>query len=195
MTTRRPRGRDARPLVVATPLLATALFSAACAGKPAPASAPAAPRLQVGGKETGLASWYGPEFHGNRTANGERYNMFDLTAAHRTLPFGTLVKVENLENHREVTVRINDRGPFVDRRIIDLSYGAARALGLSRGGTAKVRIVILALPGAPTSLEDPGLQDVVEDPVGFVPLAEEGPVRIVDLHVRKGGDAELLHHG
>jgi rare lipoprotein A (peptidoglycan hydrolase) len=194
MMDRRPRGKNSRALIVATPLLAGVLFSAACAGKPAPASAPTAPRVQIGGKETGLASWYGPDFHGNRTANGERYNMFALTAAHRTLPFGTLVKVRNLENHREVTVRINDRGPFVDRRIIDLSYGAARAIGLSRGGTAKVRIEIVALPGAMTS-EDSGFQDVVEDAVGVVALAEQGPVRIVDLHVRKGRDAELLHDG
>ncbi len=94
----------------------------------------------VGWKERGVASWYGGEFHGKRTANGEYYNMYDLTAAHRWLPFGTLVKVTNLRNHRSVVVRINDRGPFVKNRIIDLSYAAARALGMIGTGTAPVEI-------------------------------------------------------
>jgi rare lipoprotein A len=94
----------------------------------------------VGWKERGVASWYGSKFHGKRTASGEIYNMYDLTAAHRWLPFGTLVKVINLRNHRAVVVRINDRGPFVKNRIIDLSYAAARALGMIGSGTAPVEI-------------------------------------------------------
>ncbi len=94
----------------------------------------------VGWKERGIASWYGGKFHGRRTANGEIYNMYDLTAAHRWLPFGTLVKVTNLRNHRSVIVRINDRGPFVKNRIIDLSYAAAKALDMIKTGTAPVEI-------------------------------------------------------
>ena len=93
--------------------------------------------------EVGIASWYGPGFHGRRTASGEFYNMYDLTAAHKTLPLGTYVKVINLENGKSVIVRINDRGPFVPGRIIDLSYSAAKRLGMVKKGTAKVMIVAI----------------------------------------------------
>ncbi len=98
----------------------------------------------VGYVEEGLASWYGPGFHGRRTASGEIYNMYAFTAAHRVLPLGTYVLVTNLENGRRVVVRINDRGPFVPGRIIDLSYAAARALGMVKKGVARVRVVALA---------------------------------------------------
>ncbi|WP_446340524.1 septal ring lytic transglycosylase RlpA family protein [Coleofasciculus chthonoplastes] len=91
----------------------------------------------------GIASWYGPGFHGNRSASGERFNQNALTAAHRNLPFGTNVRVTNLNNGRSVIVRINDRGPFVRGRVIDLSAAAARVLGLLRTGVAPVRIEIL----------------------------------------------------
>ena len=92
----------------------------------------------------GMASWYGKDFHGKKTSNGEIYNMYDKTAAHKTLPFGTYVRVENLSNLKEVIVRINDRGPFVTGRIIDLSYGAGRQIGLVGPGVAKVRLVALS---------------------------------------------------
>jgi rare lipoprotein A len=85
----------------------------------------------TGWQESGIASWYGPGFHGKRTASGERFNTNELTAAHKTLPFGTRVRVKSLTNGKEVVVRINDRGPFVKGRIIDLSQAAAQALGLS----------------------------------------------------------------
>lgn len=78
----------------------------------------------------GIASWYGPRFQGKRTANGERFNTNELTAAHKTLPFGTRVRVKSQVNGKEVVVRINDRGPFIRGRIIDLSYAAAQAIGL-----------------------------------------------------------------
>lgn len=97
-----------------------------------------------GYEEVGIASWYGPKFHGKRTANGEVYNMHALTAAHKTLPLGTVVKVRHLGNGSEVTVKINDRGPFVGDRIIDLSSKAARAIGMVGTGTAKVQITALA---------------------------------------------------
>ncbi|MEW6263604.1 MAG: septal ring lytic transglycosylase RlpA family protein [Thermodesulfobacteriota bacterium] len=96
-----------------------------------------------GYSEEGDASWYGRDFHGRKTSSGERYNMYDLTAAHKTLPLNTWVKVINLENHRDVTVRINDRGPFVRGRIIDLSFTGARELGMAEAGTAQVRIEAL----------------------------------------------------
>ncbi len=93
--------------------------------------------------EEGNASWYGKKFHGRPTASGEPYNMYAMTAAHRILPINTYVRVLNLENGREAVVRITDRGPFVKDRIIDLSYGAARRLGLIGSGVARVRIEAL----------------------------------------------------
>ena len=93
--------------------------------------------------ETGNASWYGPKFHGRLTSNREKYDMESMTAAHKTLPFNTWVKVENLDNGRQAMVRINDRGPFVDSRIIDLSKAGARKLGMIGPGTAKVRVTAL----------------------------------------------------
>jgi rare lipoprotein A len=96
-----------------------------------------------GFRQQGIASWYGDPFHGRKTANGETYNMHAMTAAHKTLPFGTMVQVRNLDNHKTAIVRINDRGPFVRERIIDLSYNAARAIGLIQNGTAPVEIIAL----------------------------------------------------
>jgi rare lipoprotein A len=93
--------------------------------------------------EEGCASWYGSKFHGRPTASGEPYNMYAMTAAHRILPMNTYVRVLNLANRREMVVRINDRGPFAKKRIIDLSYGAGRKLGLIGPGVAKVRIEAL----------------------------------------------------
>jgi rare lipoprotein A len=96
-----------------------------------------------GYRETGIASWYGKPFHGRKTSNGETYNMHAATAAHKTLPMGTMLLVKNLANGRTTVVRINDRGPFVRDRIIDLSYKAARDIGMIRKGTAKVTITAL----------------------------------------------------
>ncbi|RKZ01437.1 MAG: septal ring lytic transglycosylase RlpA family lipoprotein [Candidatus Hydrothermota bacterium] len=93
--------------------------------------------------EYGIASWYGPGFHGRRTASGEVFDMYKLTAAHNHLPFGTIVEVTNLENGKKVTVRINDRGPHKRGRIIDLSYRAAQKIGLIGPGLARVRVRVL----------------------------------------------------
>ena len=90
--------------------------------------------------EQGIASWYGSDFHGKPTANGERYDMYAMTAAHRTLPMNTKLMVTNLRNNKQTTVRINDRGPFVKNRILDLSFAAAKRLGVVGPGTAPVRI-------------------------------------------------------
>jgi len=90
--------------------------------------------------QRGIASYYGEDFHGRRTASGEIYDMNGISAAHKTLPFSTLVEVKNLENGRKITVRVNDRGPFVQGRIIDLSVGAAKALDMYETGTAMVEI-------------------------------------------------------
>ncbi|QNJ15000.1 rare lipoA family protein [Synechococcus sp. A18-46.1] len=92
---------------------------------------------------TGEASWYGPGFYGNQTANGEIYRQGTMTAAHRTLPFGTKVRVTNLWNGRSAVIRINDRGPFIDHRVIDLGHGAASTLGLISSGIAQVKLEVL----------------------------------------------------
>src|SRR4051812_15767525 len=123
------------------------LFVAGCgrhnaARLPAPPSPPA----RIGSTETGIASWYGVPYHGRRSASGEIFDMEMLTAAHRALPFQTWVEVTNLSNGKQVDVRINDRGPFVGGRVIDLSMAAARQLDMVRAGTARVQLKVIAPP-------------------------------------------------
>ncbi|RMF08212.1 MAG: septal ring lytic transglycosylase RlpA family protein [Alphaproteobacteria bacterium] len=101
----------------------------------------------------GIASWYGPKFHGKRTANGEIYNMHALTAAHTTLPMPSFVRVTNLENGRSVILKVNDRGPFVGDRIIDVSRRAAQLLGFEKQGTARVRVQAVPGPEAPPAVQ------------------------------------------
>ncbi|MEQ1945577.1 MAG: septal ring lytic transglycosylase RlpA family protein [Bryobacteraceae bacterium] len=131
-----------------------AVFGAAsCGRKHARASTPAAP-VKFGQQETGIASWYGNPYHGRRTASGEVYDMEQLTAAHKKLPFQTWVEVTNLENGKSVDVRITDRGPFVNGRVIDLSHRAANDIDMIGPGIAKVRLKVIRppkeLPVAPT---------------------------------------------
>lgn len=113
-----------------------------------------------GYRQRGVASWYGDKFHGRRTSSGEIYNMYAMTAAHKTLPLGTMVRVRNLNNHRSVTVRINDRGPFVRSRIIDLSYAAAKKLGMLGPGTASVEIEAIGMPVAAVAGKSPSYRAV-----------------------------------
>ncbi len=103
----------------------------------------------VGFVERGTASWYGPGFHGNRTANGEVYDMHQLTAAHRTLPLGSVIDVRSLTNGRQVTVRINDRGPFARGRILDLSFAGAQAIGMVGRGTDDIELRVIRYQGRP----------------------------------------------
>jgi len=103
-------------------------------------------------RQYGNASWYASSFHGRKTASGECYDKDDFTGAHRDLPFGTLVKVRNLNNGKEVIVRVNDRGPFIKSRIIDLSRAAAITLGILNIGTARVSLEVISLPES----ADPG---------------------------------------
>lgn len=114
-----------------------ALFVFSCAG----------PRragyYKEGYTERGLASWYGKDFHGRKTANGEVYDMYMLTAAHKTLPLGVYARVTNLENGKEVKVKVNDRGPFIRGRFLDLSYGAAKELGMVEAGVGRVELEII----------------------------------------------------
>jgi len=137
--------------------LTLAIFAAGCGKKktrvaaPAPrARIPAAPAPPVGSTERGIASWYGKPYDGRPAADGEIYDMEQMVAAHRTLPFQTMVRVRNLTNDKTVDVRIIDRGPFVANRIIDLSHAAARAIDLIGPGVATVEITIIS--GAPTAV-------------------------------------------
>ncbi|PYM43826.1 MAG: septal ring lytic transglycosylase RlpA family lipoprotein [Candidatus Rokuibacteriota bacterium] len=122
--------------------IAVAIVLLAGCARPRPVALPPGP-ARIGYEETGLASWYGNPFHGRRTASGEVYDMTEMTAAHRTLPFNTWLIVENLNNHRTVEVRVNDRGPFAGSRILDLSYGAARLLGATGPGVVPIRLRVL----------------------------------------------------
>ena len=107
-------------------------------GKLAKASAAKPGKVQVG-----TASWYGKQFHGRQTASGDTYDMFQFTAAHRTLPLGTLVKVTNLRNGKWVIVKVNDRGPYVGHRVMDVSYGAAQMMGFRQRGIEKVKLEVI----------------------------------------------------
>jgi rare lipoprotein A len=132
-------------------LLAAVVFSG-CAhkkkhGKPIPPPpAPAMPSVKPGYQETGIASWYGHPYHGRQAADGEIYDMETMVAAHRTLPFDTWVRVYDLDTNKTVEVRIIDRGPFVDGRIIDLSHAAAKAIDMIGPGIAKVRMEVIDVP-------------------------------------------------
>ncbi len=126
-----------------TSLAGTTLNPPSAELDPLPTALPAASAEATPGQEQGAASWYARHFQGRRTANGERYDQNQLTAAHKTLPFGTVVRVRSEVNGQEVDVRINDRGPFVAGRVIDLSQAAARALGMLQLGVKKVSLLLL----------------------------------------------------
>jgi len=132
-------------LLLLAAVLLCQLLSVACSNNRKPA-APTSLGVPI---ERGIASWYGPRFHGRATASGERYNMNDLTAAHPSLPFGTKLGVRNTRTGREVVVRVNDRGPFARNRVIDLSFAAAREVGVVGPGTASVELYLVPAAGAP----------------------------------------------
>jgi len=136
--------------------------------------------------QEGVASWYGPGFNGKRTASGEVYDMEDMTAAHKRLPFGTRVQVHNLDNGRRAEVRINDRGPFVDDRIIDLSMAAAREIEMLGPGTARVRIAVVEMSAMLTcSMVQAG---AFGDPVNAEVLAQSFRERGLSVTVRQDPD-------
>lgn len=136
-----------------TTILAVITLAVSCVGRQVPNEPPVAPAPVAGSpvpalvdriyRETGLASWYGKELQGRKTASGETFDMYAMSAAHRTLPFGTIIRVTNLDNYKSITLKVNDRGPFVINRIIELSYGAARELDFVARGTATVKIETL----------------------------------------------------
>lgn len=118
----------------------------------------------TGYKERGISSWYGKKFHGRKTSNGETYNMYAMTAAHKTLPIPSYLQVTNLDNGKSVVVRVNDRGPFHDNRIIDLSYAAASKLGFAQNGTGKVELRAIE-PGQSTTVTTSASAESEELPV------------------------------
>lgn len=132
-----------RPVALAVLILAGL---SSCAHRHQAKQVPPPPTIRAGYTETGVASWYGKPYDGRRAADGEIYHMEDMTAAHRTLPFNTWVRVRNLDNDRTVDVRIIDRGPFKGDRVIDLSRAAAGKLEMLGPGTARVRLVVLRAP-------------------------------------------------
>jgi rare lipoprotein A len=181
------------------------MFSAGCSTVETPSSPsrtttsqPASPRpYKVMGKwyqprahahgfrQKGIASWYGKKFHGRKTANGEVYNMYGVSAAHKTLPFNTVVRTRNLDNGKVLDIRVNDRGPFVSGRIIDLSYGAANKLGVVGPGTAKVEIVALGAVKGP--------QDLKKEKPSYTPVDYNSGVFTFQVGAfRDRGNAEKL---
>lgn len=132
--------------------------------------------------QRGVASWYGRKFHGRKTSSGEVYNMYAMTAAHKTLPLPTYVRVENLSNGRSIVVKVNDRGPFVDDRIIDLSYAAAEKLGVTGPGTAKVEI----------SAVSSGQQNAVRPVIRTIPLTENVAAD-VPLFIQMGSFGSVIN--
>ena len=143
-------------MVVVCVATSAVVFLTACAhrGPTPPAVRPAPPEaapppVEEGWTEKGIASWYGEPYHGRRTASGEIYDMHELTAAHKTLAFGSLVKVTRRDTGADVKVRINDRGPFIEGRIIDLSYAAAKKIDLDVDGVAPVKIKVVGRAEAP----------------------------------------------
>ncbi|MFB3921755.1 MAG: septal ring lytic transglycosylase RlpA family protein [Terriglobia bacterium] len=142
-----------RKLVMGCAVAAFVVLSPCSEARPSGAISILYPISTVSRSETGIASWYGQKFQGNPTASGEIYDMNGLTAAHRELPMGTKVKVTNLINNKSVMVRINDRGPAIDGRLIDVSMAAAKAIGMRALGLAPVRLEIVSKPTPPTSPE------------------------------------------
>ena len=154
-------------------------------------------------QQVGTASWYGKDFHGRPTASGEIYDMNGLSAAHKTLPLGTRVRVTNLDNGRRIDVPINDRGPFVGRRIIDMSYGAARQLDMVQEGLAKVHVQVIQTPRTYTysyilqfgAYTERGNAVIMADKltdIGYLPSIEIASIRGMDFHrVRLGAFQSL----
>lgn len=159
------------------------------------------PGKAFGWEEKGIASWYGGIFQGKLTANGEIYDTYGYTCAHRTLPFGTVLEVKNLSNGRSVQVRVNDRGPFVDNRIIDLTYAAARDLDMVRDGTAEVLIAPVGegIPetrfnvqiGAWGDIENARTHRLRLTGAGFSPKASLGSDGITRLLIEKVPENEV----
>lgn len=135
---------------------------------------------KVGQQLRGIASWYGPNFHAKKTSNGETYNMYAMTAAHKELPMNTMVKVYNQENGKSVIVRVNDRGPFVDGRIIDLSNTAAHKIDMVKKGTAKVTVTVLGFNGEINNYNAPKVDSLQANPYLGQPVHVQQKVETIE---------------
>jgi len=178
------------------------LFSVGCAhrGATTPTTQPSAPPptpVEEGWTEKGIASWYGEPYHGRRTASGEIYDMHQMTAAHKTLAFGTKVKVNRRDTGADVVVRINDRGPFIEGRIIDLSFAAARKIGLDVDGVAPVKIRVVGRAAAPAAEPVPsdwkGSDDCFWVQVGA--FADRGNAARAEKDLERTGEEAVMLEG
>ncbi len=160
-------------------------------GKPAPVADP----VEKGWSEKGIASWYGEPYHGRRTASGEVYDMHRLTAAHKTLAFGSVVKVTRRDTGADVKVRINDRGPFIEGRIIDLSYAAARKISLDVDGVAPVKIKVVGREEAPR--KSPAREHEPEDCfwVQVAAFSDSGNARRAEAELERSGETTVVLEG
>lgn len=170
-------------------LALSAVLFAACASPRGAAIAPVAP--VAGAEQRGLASWYGHPYHGRRTASGEVYDMHRMTAAHRTLPFGTWIEVENLNNGRAVQVRVNDRGPFVDGRIVDVSRAAAVKVDGIAAGVFPARLRVVRPPSASAPAEPGAAAGAYSVQVGA--FAEEARAASVRQALAEAGIDATVH--
>jgi len=154
----------------------------------------------AGYREQGIASWYGKQFHGNPTATGERYDMHEMTAAHKTMPLPSYAEVRNLDNGRKIVVRVNDRGPFHDGRIIDLSYAAASKLGIVGRGTGRVEVIAIDAKtyNEPVKLPPPPAPVMVKKPVVVeaqkVITVEPEKILPTGYHTHADGEAHAHEH-
>lgn len=181
--------RSLLPLLMLLPLF----FAGACGPKKTRVAKP--PR--IGQSEKGIASWYGHPYHGRRAANGEIYDMEQLTAAHRTLPFGTWVRVRNLSNDLNVDVRIQDRGPFIKDRIIDLSRAAAREIDLIRPGIAEVRVTVIETPRHPPIASKPPVEappSLPSPPPASQPVEVAGGLELYGVQIGAFQDRARAEH-
>jgi rare lipoprotein A len=145
-----------RPFYAGAVIIAASFAAATGCGKRVAARVPVPVKpASIGSTESGIASWYGVPYDGRRTSSGEVFDMRAMTAAHRTLPFNTWLEVTNLKNGKQVDVRVTDRGPFVDGRIIDLSMGAAEKIEMVRDGIVKVRLKVIKAPAPATAASAP----------------------------------------
>ena len=160
-------------------------------------SAPPSATVGEGWTEKGIASWYGNPYHGRRTASGEVYDMHAMTAAHKTLPFGTVVKVDRRDSGADVTVRINDRGPFIAGRIIDLSYAAAQVIGLDIDGVAPVKIKVVGREDAPLPSSQPPPEAPETDCfwVQIAAFSERDRALRVEAELETGGEVAVILEG
>jgi rare lipoprotein A len=189
-------------IVAVALILSCGLLIAGCAHQKAAAPpartaapVPPPPPVEEGWTEKGIASWYGEPYHGRRTASGEIYDMHQLTAAHKTLAFGSVVKVTRRDTGADVKVRVNDRGPFIEGRIIDLSYAAAKKIDLDRDGVAPVKIKVVgraAVPDRrPARVEEP--EDCFWVQVGA--FGDPGNARRAEAELERNGETAVVLDG